>query len=183
MLKKILSSILVLVMAGSLVACSSKDEVTKSETPVTKEETAKTEAPKTEAPKEEVKFESVGQILDSVSKKDEYYSDKYNLKILKKAPLAAYQAKAKVITEKAMVDNKIDAKSAKVYPYYNNNNGVKFEKDYIVVYDATKVPTTVYEVVIAVSDKDEPSFKETKENKEIITAEFKTLFPKELEVK
>lgn len=178
MVKKILSSILVLVMASSLVACGSKDEVTKNDAPVKQETPAKTEAPK-----EEVKFESIGQLLDSAAQKDEYYSDKYNLKILNKAPLAAYEAKAKVITEKAMVDNKIDAKSAKVYSYYNNNNGVKFEKDYIVVYDANKVPTTVYEVVIAISDKDEPSLKEVKENKAMITDEFKTLFPKELEAK
>lgn len=177
MVKKILSSILVLVMAGSLVACGSKEEV-KSEAPVKQEEAAKTPAPV-----EEVKFESIGQILDSAAQKDEYYSDKYNLKILKKDAIAAYEGKATVITQKAMVDNKIDAKNAKVYAYYNNISGVRFEKDYIVVYDANKVPTTVYEVIIAVSDKDEPSLKEVKENKAMITDEFKALFPQELEAK
>ena len=179
MVKKIISSILVLVVAGSLVACGNNKNATTNDTTTKQEETTTTET--TEAPKEEIKFESVGQILDSISEKDYYYSDHYNLKILKKEPLAAYEAKATAITEKAMVDNKIDAKSAKVYKYYNNINGVRFEKDYVVVYDANKVPTTVYEVTISLSDKDEPSLKEVKENKEIITDEFKTLFPKELE--
>ena len=178
MVKKILSSILVLVLASSLVACGSSKEVANNETPVKQEDAAKTEAPK-----EEIKFESIGQILDSAAQKDEYYSDMYNLKILNKAAITAYEGKALVITQKAMVDNKIDAKNAKVYAYYNNINGVKFEKDYIVVYDANKVPTTVHEVIIAISDKDEPSLKEVKENKEMITAEFKSLFPKELETK
>jgi hypothetical protein len=178
MVKKVLSSILVLVMAGSLVACGSSKEEVKSAAPVKQEEAAKTPAPV-----EEIKFESIGQILDSASQKDEYYSDKYNLKILKKAAIADYEGKATAITQKAMVDNKIDAKSAKVYPYYNNISGVRFEKDYIVVYDANKVPTTVHEVIIAVSDKDEPSLKEVKENKAMVTDEFKALFPKELEAK
>jgi hypothetical protein len=181
MVKKILSSILVLCMAASLVACGSANNVAKNATATKQEETKKTE--ETVAPVETIKFESITQILDSISQKDSYYSDRYNLKILKKDPLAAYEAKAVAITEKAMTDNKIDAKSAKVYMYYNNISGVRFEKDYIVVYDATKVPTTVYEVTIAISDKDEPSLKEVKENKEIITDEFKALFPVELEAK
>lgn len=178
MVKKFLSSILVLVMAGSLIACGNNKNVTKNDAATKQEETKTTET--TAAPVEEVKFETVGQILDSISEKDFYYSDHYNLKILKKAALKAYEDKAAVVTQKAMVDNKIDAKSAKVYMYYNNINGVRFEKDYIVVYDASKVPTTAYELTIAVSDKDEPSFKEIKENKEMITDEFKTLFPAEL---
>lgn len=180
MIKKVLSSILVLVMAGSLAACSSKENVTKDDTATKQEEIKKTET--TEQAKEEIVYESVSQMIDSISEKDSYYSDHYNLKILKDDALAAYEAKATTITEKAMTDNKIDAKSAKVYKYYNNINGLRFEKDYIVAYDASKVPTTVYEVVIAVSDKDEPSLKEVKENKAIITDEFKALFPKELEV-
>lgn len=179
MVKKILSSILVLVMAGSLVACGSNENATKNDTATKQEETTKVET--TEAPKEEIKFESVVQVLDSISEKDSYYSDNYNLKILKKAPLTAYMDKAAAITEKAMADNKIDAKTAKVYKYYNNINGVRFEKDYVVVYDANKVPTTAYEIIIALSDKDEPSLKEVKENKELITDEFKSLFPKEFE--
>ncbi|MCB2291243.1 hypothetical protein LGK97_16060 [Clostridium sp. CS001] len=178
MVKKILSSILVLVMAGSLVACGSSKEEVKNDAPVKQEEPAKTEAPK-----EEIKFESIGQILDSAAQKDEYYSDKYNLKILKKDAIAAYEEKAAAVTQKAMADNKIDAKSSKVYPYYNNISGVRFEKDYIVVYDANKVPVAVHELIIAVSDKDEPSFKEVKENKEMITDEFKALFPQEIEAK
>ncbi|MBZ9684920.1 hypothetical protein G9F72_000910 [Clostridium estertheticum] len=181
MVKKVLSSILVLVMAGSLVACKSNKIVTKDDTATKQTETKKTET--AEPASEVIKFESVGQMMDSISEKDHYYSDQYNLKILKKEPLAVYEAKADVITQKAMVDKKIDNKSAKVYKYYNNINGVRFEKDYIVVYDASKVPTTVYEVIISLSDKDEPSLKEVKENKAIITDEFKALFPKELEVK
>lgn len=179
MVKRVLSSVLVLVMAGSLVACSGNKSVTKDNTTTKQEEVKKTEAvaPVSEA----IKFESAVQMLDSISEKDNYYSDHYNLKILKKDALAAYEAKSDAITQKAMTDNKIDAKSAKVYKYYNNISGVRFEKDYIVVYDASKVPTTVYEVVIALSDKDEPSLKEVKENKAIITDEFKSLFPKELE--
>ena len=180
MVKKILSSMVVLVMVGSLVACGNNKNVVKNDTATKQEETKKTET--TEVPKEEIKFESVVQILDSISEKDYYYSDHYNLKILKDDALTAYESKAAVITQKAMTDNKIDAKSAKVYMYYNNISGVRFEKDYIVVYDVNKVPTTVYEVIIAISDKDEPSLKEVKENKEIITDEFKTLFPVELEV-
>ncbi|MCB2297596.1 hypothetical protein [Clostridium tagluense] len=178
MVKKVLSSILVLVMAGSLVACSGNKNVTKDDTATKQEETKKTET--TEPAKEAIKFESLTQMMDSISEKDYYYSDHYNLKILKKDALAAYDAKATTITQKAMKDNKIDAKSSKTYKYYNNINGVRFEKDYIVVYDASKVPTTVYEVIIALSDKDEPSLKEVKENKAIITDEFKVLFPKEL---
>lgn len=181
MIKKVLSSILILVMAGSLVACSSNKSATKDDTATKKEESKKTET--AEPSSEVIKFESLVQMMDSMSEKDSYYSDRYNLKILKKDALAAYEAKANAITEKAMADNKIDGKSTKVYKYYNNINGVRFEKDYIVVYDASKVPTTVYEVVIALSDKDEPSLKEVKENKAIITDEFKSLFPKELEVK
>lgn len=180
MVKKVLSSILVLVMAGSLMACSSSKDTTKDGTATKQEETKETET--TEAVKEEIKFESASQMMDSISEKDSYYSDHYNLKILKDDALAVYQAKAITITEKAMADNKIDAKSSKVYKYYNNINGLRFEKDYIVLYDTNKVPTTVYEVVIALSDKDEPSLKEVKENKAIITDEFKALFPKELEV-
>lgn len=179
MVKKVLSSILVLVMAGSLVACSSSKSAVNDDTATKQSETKKTETAATTT--EVIKFESVGQIMDSISEKDYYYSDHYNLKILKKDALAAYEAKADAITQKAMLDNKIDAKSAKVYKYYNNINGVRFEKDYIVVYDANKMPITVYEVAIALSDKDEPTLKEVKENKAIITDEFKALFPKELE--
>ncbi|MGV8979926.1 hypothetical protein [Clostridium sp.] len=51
------------------------------------------------------------------------------MKILKDDALAVYEGKAKVITAKVRVDNKIDAKSTNDYKYYNNINGVRFEKD------------------------------------------------------
>jgi len=161
-------------MTFSLTACGSKTE-TETNKEVTKEEN-KVEETKTE----EVKHESFKSLLNSIAEKDYGYSEVDTIKIMKEEDVAKYQEKAKAVVNKAMEDNKIEAAKAKVYPYYINVNGDKSEKDYVVVYGDDKVPTTVYEIVLSISDEFEPSLKEVKETKDIINDQFKTLFADEV---
>ena len=48
------------------------------------------------------------------------------------------------------------------------------------MYGDDKVPTTVYEIILTVSDEYEPSLKEVKEVKDLIHDQFKTLFAEEV---
>lgn len=173
-MKKVLSIILAGMMTFSLTACGSKTE-TETNKEVTKEEN-KVE----ETKKEEVKHESFKSLLNSIAEKDYGYSEVDTIKIMKEEDVAKYQEKAKAVVDKAMEDNKIEAAKVKVYPYYINVNGDKSEKDYVVVYGDDKVPTTVYEIVLNISDEFEPSLKEVKETKDIINDQFKTLFADEV---
>lgn len=173
-MKKVLSIILAGMMTFSLTACGSK-ATTETSKEVTKEE-KKVEETKTE----DVKHESFESLLNAIAEKDYSYSEVDTIKIMKEEDMAKYQEKAKAIVDKAMEDNKIEVAKAKVYPYYRNANGDKSEKDYVVVYGDDKAPTTVYEIVLNISDEFEPSLKEVKETKDIMDDQFKTLFANEI---
>ncbi|WP_010293951.1 lipoprotein [Clostridium senegalense] len=194
-MKKVLSIVLAAVLTFSLTACGAnttnkndtKENTTNTETTNKKDENKKDEE-KTEEKAEEVKYEEFGQLLNAVSEKDYYYDDIGTIKILndvKKEVNAAkkeeYIKKTKEIIDKEMTDKKVDLSKIKVYDYYKNANGEKSQKSYVVVYGDDKVPTTVYEVMFDISETDEPSLKETKENKELINDDFKTLFKADLE--
>ncbi|GAA0121156.1 MAG: hypothetical protein KID00_09765 [Clostridium argentinense] len=177
-MKKVLSIILAGMMTVSLTACGNNATTEKAET---NKEVA-TEGNKTEEAEtaEEVKYDNFGALLNSIAEKDYGYSEVDTLKIMKEEEVTKYQEKAKAVVDKAMEDNKIDVSKAKVYPYYINVNGDKSEKDYVVVYGDDKVPTTVYEIILTVSDEYEPSLKEVKEVKDLINDQFKTLFAEEV---
>lgn len=170
-MKKIISLTLTLVLALSLTACAAKTEP----------KTTDTTKPATEEfkPKQVAVFTD---ILDNLGNKDKFYYDTSNttVKILDSAAFKAYKAKATEIREKALKDNNIAVANTKVYTYYQNKNGARVEKDYVVVFDAQKVPTDLYEIVMPVSDKDEPSFKEIKKVDKAVDDNFKKLFADEV---
>lgn len=191
-MKKVLSIVLAAVLTFSLTACANnakkangnKEKATNAAVTNNNKNEAKDDKKEEnteEAKKEEVKYETLGALLNGVSEKDYYYDDIDTIKILDEKKKEAYSEKSKAVLDKEMADKKIDANKAKVYSYYKNVNGDKYQKDYVVVYGDDKVPTTVYEVEMTISDKDEPSLKETKENKEMITDEFKKLFKDDIE--
>lgn len=177
-MKKVLSIILAGMMTFSLTACGSNATTEKTET---NKEVA-TEGSKAEENQttEEIKYDKFSSLLNSIAEKDYGYSEVDTFKIMKEEEITKYQEKAKSVVDKAMEDNKIEAAKAKVYPYYINVNGDKSEKNYVVVYGEDKVPTTVYEIILNVSDEFEPSLKEVKETKDIIDDQFKTLFAEEV---
>jgi hypothetical protein len=57
---------------------------------------------------------------------------------------------------------------------------VKEHKVYVVVFDASKAPTDVYEVNMTVDDKDVPALKDVKKVDNIINDEFKKHFANEV---
>lgn len=174
-MKKILTAILALTLTLTLAACSQKDQKEASANNTQKQESKADEF----KPKDVAMFTD---ILDNLGNKDYYYLETSGntLKILDKAKFKAYQDKAKAITEKAMADQKVDMKNAKVYTYHRNVNGDKAEKDYVVVYDANKVPTDLYEVNMTVNDKDEPTFKDAKKVDKAVDDNFKKFFKGEV---
>jgi len=181
-MKKIFATILAASLALSLAACSSNGQATPAEnnTKTTSESTAsKSDDVFKFVPKEVTTFTD---ILDNLGNKDNYYLDTTGttLKILDNAKFKAYTEKASAITKKAMEDQKVDVANTKVYTYHKNANGEKSEKDYVVVYDANKVPTDLYEVTMTVDDKDEPTFKEVKKVENSVDDNFKKLFAEEL---
>ncbi|GAA0125590.1 hypothetical protein UT300019_14920 [Clostridium sp. CTA-19] len=189
-MKKVLSIVLAAVLTFSLTACGANttNKNDAKENATNTEATNKKDEEKTEEKAEEVKYEEFGQLLNAVSEKDYYYDDIGTIKILndvKKEVNAAkkedYTKKTKEIIDKEMTDKKVDVSKTKIYDYYKNANGEKSQKSYVVVYGDDKVPTTVYEVMFDISESDEPSLKETKENKELINDDFKTLFKADLE--
>jgi len=177
-MKKVISIVLAAGMMVSLVACGNsadKDKKPAENTKVESKDTTKEQA------KQEVTYDTFVSLLNGTANKDYFYNEINTIKLMKKDDEKAYVAKAKAVVEKAMADNKIDAKKAKVYPYYKNVNGSKLEKDYVVVYGDDKAPTTVYEITLTIPDNYEPALKETKENKEMVSQkQFADLFKAEL---
>jgi hypothetical protein len=176
-MKKILTAVLALTLTLtlSLAACSQKDQKQASADNTTKQESKADEF----KPKDVTMFTD---ILDNLGNKDYYYLDTTGntIKILDKAKFTAYQTKAKAITDKAMADQKVDMKNAKVYTYFRNANGDKAEKDYVVVYDASKTPTDLYEVNMKIDDKDEPTLKDAKKVDKAVDDNFKKFFKDEV---
>lgn len=169
-MKKLISLILSVMFIVSFAACAQKPA----------ENTQKSSSAVNEfKPKEVVLFTD---ILDNLGNKDYYYLDTTGntIKILDKAPFKAYSEKSSAITKKAMEDAKVDTTKMKVYNFYRNVNGQKLQKDYVVVYDANKVPSELYEVTMTINDKDEPALKETKKLDKTIDDNFKKLFAGEV---
>lgn len=173
-MKKILTAVLALTLTLSLAACSQKDQ-----------KQASADSTNKEAKADEFKAKDVTMftdILDNLGNKDYYYIDTTGntIKILDKAKFTAYKTKAKAITDKAMADQKVDMKNTKIYTYFRNANGDKAEKDYVVVYDASKTPTDLYEVNIKIDDKDEPALKDAKKVDKAVDDNFKKFFKDEV---
>lgn len=181
-MKKILAAILAASLTLSLAACSSKEK------PKTAENTNKPNTESSSGKKDDIfkfvpkKVTVFTDILDNLGNKDNYYLDTTGttLKILDKDAFKAYTEKASAITKKAMEDQKVDMANTKVYTYHKNANGDKAEKDYVVVFDANKVPTDLYEVSMTVDDKGEPTFKEAKKVENAVDDNFKKLFADEV---
>jgi hypothetical protein len=172
-MKKILVGVLSLIIGLSFIGCTKKEEV--------KEKQTSTEV-QTEAPKPAItKFTD---ILDQLSDKDYYYADETGniIKILDVKVLEAYNKKAEEIRIQVMKEKSIDLANAKVYPYFRNVNGEKSEKDYVIVYNSDKTATEVYEVIMTVSDTDEPVLKEVnKLDGKLIDDNFTKFFKDELQ--
>lgn len=178
-MKKLLSLLLTVLLAFSLVACGAKAE-TKNDGEKSKQTAADAEDSSFKA-KEVAKF---ADILDNQGNKDYFYVDSAVIKINEKEAMKAFNGKVSAITKKAMTDKSIDMKNVKEYTYYKNVNGTKSVKAFEVVYDASsKEAKECYEVVMTVSDKDEPTLKEVKKLDKIVDAKFKELFKAELEKK
>lgn len=179
-MKKIISLVLAAGMMASFVGCGNSAATSGNSAEQTKVESK--EQPKEKAKQEEVTYDNFAALLNGTANKDYFYNEINTIKLMKKEDEKAYTEKAKVLVEKAMVDNKIDATKAKVYPYYRNVNGDKLEKDYVVVYGDDKAPTTVFEITLTIPNNYEPTLKEVKEIKDIVTQkQFAELFKAELE--
>lgn len=180
-MKKIFAAILAASLTLSLAACSPKEQATSADSkkPAT-ESTSNSSSDPFKFVAKEVKVFT--DILDNLGNKDNYYLETTGstLKILDAEKFTAYTKKASAITEKAMTEQKVDIKNAKVYTYHSNVNGKKAEKDYVVVYDASKVPTDLYEVSMTLDDNSEPTFKEVKKVDGAVDDNFKKLFADEL---
>lgn len=170
-MKKVSGVIIAIILMFSLVGCSNSQ---------TKNNESSAAANTTDSEQKEVT--QFTDILDNLSNKDYFYMDDTGstIKILDKDPFDAYRKKSDAIITKEMQSKNVDLKSAKTYVYYKNVNGDRSEKDYVVAYDTSKSPIAVYEVDIKISDKDEPSLKETKKLDKIINDNFKKLFKEEL---
>ncbi len=172
-MKKFLSVILASVLVVSLAACSkdnTKDTKKDASTPATSSQ-KKDEF----KPKEVAKF---SDILDNMGNKDNYFTDINVIKLTTKT--ADFNAKAKTIVENAMKEKNVDIKNTKTYNYYKNVKMVKEHKVYVVVFDANKAPTDLYEVNMTVDDKDVPALKDVKKVDNAINDVFKTQFAKEV---
>lgn len=172
-MKKFLSVILASVLVFSLAACSkdnTKDTKQNTNTPA-----ASTPKKDEFKPKEVAKF---SDILDNMGNKDNYFTDSSVLKVTIKT--ANYNAMVKPIVENAMKEKNIDMANTKTYNYYKNVKLKKEHKVYVVVFDANKAPTDLYEVNMTVDDKDTPTLKDVKKVDNAINDAFKTQFAKEV---
>ena len=179
-MKKILAAILAISFTLSLAACSAKEEKSTATDNKAKQEVKKDGQLDSDFKAKEVAVFT--DILDNLGNKDYFYLDTSGgtIKILNKDSFKAYADKAKAVREKALTDQKVNLNSSKVYTYYSNVNGKRTEKDYVVVYDASKVPTDLYEVTMTIDEKDEPTFKEVKKVDKAVDDKFKTLFKDEV---
>jgi hypothetical protein len=173
-MKKFLSVILASVLVVSLAACS------KSPAADTKQNTTTpaASAPKKDEfkPKEVARF---SDILDNMGNKDLYFTDINVIKLTTKT--ADFNTKAKTIVENAMKEKNVDMKNTKTYNYYKNVKMNKEHKVYVVVFDASKAPTDLYEVNMTINDKDEPALKDVKKVENAVNDAFKTHFAKEVQ--
>lgn len=180
-MKKFITAILAASLTLSLAACSAKEQKTTAADAKPQQE-AKQEVKKDQLDPD-FKAKEVAQfsdILDNLGNKDYFYLDTAGgtIKILDKAKFKTYADKAKAIREKAMTDQKVDMANTKVYTYYSNVSGKKSEKDFVVVLDANKVPTDLYEVTMTINDSDEPALKDAKKVDKAVDDKFKELFKK-----
>jgi hypothetical protein len=170
-MKKILTFILASVFVVSFAACS------KDASKDTKQTTTTNSAQKKDEfkPREVTKF---ADILDNLANKDNFFADSTVIKVTIKT--ADYTAKVNPIVENAMKEKNVDMKNTKTYQYYKNIKANKEHKVYVVVFDASKAPTDMYEVNMTVNEKDEPALKEVKKVENAINDAFKTQFAKEV---
>jgi hypothetical protein len=177
-MKKFLSVILASVFVVTLAACTkeaAKDTKQNANTNTTTNTSTSSQKKDEFKPKEVAKF---ADILDNMSNKDYYYTDINIIKLTTKT--ADFNAKAKTIVDNAMKDKNVDMKNTKTYNYYKNIKMVKEHKVYVVVFDANKAPTDVYEVNMTVDDKDVPALKDVKKVDNVINDEFKKHFANEV---
>lgn len=181
-MKKIITSILAAALVLSLAACAKDQKPTPAAADnQPKQEVKKDQLDQDFTPKEVAKFTD---ILDNLGNKDYFYLDTAGgtIKLLDKASFSAYSAKAKAIREKAIADQKLDIAKTKIYTYYSDVSGKKAEKDFVVVLDANKVPTDLYQIAMTINEKDEPSLKDMTKVEKAVDDKFKDLF-KQTEIK
>lgn len=188
-MKKILSLLIVGTMILTLVGCGNKetkDNNVEAKTSTNEESKDKQKDDKKveEVKVEEVSFEKFEQLLNSYSN-DKYYFNLINtIKLKTKDKEKEYAEKASAKLSETLSSNSIDEAKAKVYPYYKNVDGKKGQLTYVITYGEDKKAEKIYEVYDEVSSEYEITFKEIKENDELLkNPQFEKLFAKEFEEK
>ncbi|MGN9162563.1 LptM family lipoprotein [Clostridium sulfidigenes] len=177
-MKRIIALVLTATIGLALVGCGTKTNTSEDSSAKTTEQ-ASTEDSKekesTEVP--EVTYESFESLLNSFANKEYYYNEANTLKLLTDEDEAAYVKKAEAALDKVLTDEKIDKSKAKIYQYYRNVNGKKDQVAYVITYGDNNTAEKIYEVYSDVSDDFEITFKEVKENSDIIAhKQFAELF-------
>ena len=173
-MKRIIALVLTATIGLALVGCGSKSNTSEDSTAKTTEQ-ASTEKESTELP--EVTYESFESLLNSFANKEYYYSEINTLKLLSDEDEAAYTKKAEEELDKVLADKKIDKSKAKIYQYYRNASGKKDQVSYVITYGDNNTAEKIYEVHSDVSDDYEITFKEVKENSDIMAnKQFAELF-------
>jgi hypothetical protein len=166
-MKRIIALVLTATIGLALVGCGSKTTTSDDSSAKTTEQ-ASTQDSKESTEVPEITYESFESLLNSFANK-EYYSNEANtLKLLTDDDEAAYVKKAEAALDKVLTDEKIDKSKAKIYQYYRNVNGKKDQVAYVITYGDNNTAEKVYEVHSDVSDDYEITFKEVKENADII---------------
>ncbi len=171
-MKRIIALVLTATIGLALVGCGDKANTTKEQS------TAKTTGQSSkENSTTEVTYGSFESLLNSFANKEYYYNEINTLKLLSDANEASYIQKSEADLDKVLADKNIDKTKAKIYPYYRNVNGKKDQVSYVITYGDDNAAEKVYEVHSDISDDYEITFKEVKENSDIIeNKQFTELF-------
>lgn len=162
-MKKIIALVLTATIGLSLVGCGENSDK-KEDTSANKTTEQKTE----EKEVTEVTYEKFESLLNSFANEEYFYNEINTIKLLTKADEAAYIEKASAELDKVLTDNKIDKATAKIYPYYRNVNGKKDQVTYVITYGTDNTASKVYEVYSDISNEYEITFKEIKENTDLM---------------
>lgn len=188
-MKKILSLLIVGTMIFTLVGCGNSETTdnkgeAKTNTNQESKDKPKDDKKVEEVKEEEISFEKFEELLNSYCN-DEYYFNLINtIKLNVPEKEQEYKEKASAKLSEVLSSNSIDETKAKIYPYYKNVNGKKSQLTYVITYGDDKKAQKVYEVYDEISNEYEITFKEIKENDEILkNAQFEKLFAKEFEEK
>lgn len=177
-MKKVMALVLAATIGLSLVGCGTKSDTADDSSAKTTEQSSTQDSEKKEdSETPEITYESFESLLNSFASKD-YYSNEVNtLKLLSDEDEAAYLKKAEAELDKVLAEQKIDKTKAKIYPYYRNVSGKKDQVTYVITYGADNTAEKIYEVHSDVSDDYEITFKEVKENSDIMSnKQFAELF-------